>query len=144
MASFWGYFRVSQMLVFSLECFKTRTRGVDLAGSQGHRFEQLFRHSGSSDSLVWWGCCVPWAGQRFPREFIIVFDETCCFYTSFVVSGFVRGRMLLLFVLVFGSFCHHRRVSFLLLCYSSQHLARAFFFHSRKHVCFRTLLNPLG
>ena len=143
MASFWGYFRVSQMLVFSLERFKTRTRGVDLAGSQGHRFEQLFRHSGSSDSLVWWGCCVPWAGPRFPKEFILVFVETC-FYTSFVMSGFVRGRMLLLFVLVFGSFCHHRRVSFLLLCYSSQHLARAFFFHSRKHVCFRTLLNPLS
>ena len=62
-----------------------------LLGSSGGRcLVQLFCHFGPSDSSVWGGSCVCWAGRRFHLGIIAYFPKMRTFYTSFVVFGFLK------------------------------------------------------
>ncbi len=95
-ASFWGHFRISEMTVFSTRCKNTRvcmlcfvTPGV----LPGHRFEKLFRHFGSSDSLSGWRSCVRWAGLRFYSYSIGVLPKYGSESTSFVRFVLLRPSL---------------------------------------------------
>ena len=96
-ASFWGDFGISEMPVSSTARENTRVfMFVFLTPPvlRGRCFEQLVRHFGSSDSLVWGGSCVRWARRRFYSDIIVNIWNITRFYTSFVVFVFFKGCLV--------------------------------------------------